>query len=500
MDMDNYYIYKNSDCKKNVKVFNLHEDIKIVKEFKNNKSFIDYNKVDFKYTKNILKEEINIPNSWSWRYNGLNRIEIGGIRNQGNCDISWAFSLISALGDRYAIKYNIAAPYLSVLYFLLYSKPKNINQSLCFLPGNTYKGLKWLETNHTILEICWPWKIVKDNNYKFPSNLEELKNCCFNCCNDQDIKIINKTQFSCKKNSTNLIVSITPSSNIDIITIDIPNTILAIQKEIIKNGPVISTFNLYDDFLYYWENDAKDKKIYIRTSKKQLGQHSVVITGWGIRDNIRFWEVRNSWGNKGDQGYFYIAFSQDTKKDTWCNIDIPSYRNQNFECGVISFLPDELNNIELFKKASEQVPHTTSASYYPNTSYHPNIYSTSQIPNLLEEQNDSGKAFSISEEKNQIYTKLPKKDRIDKREDTDNIYSKEISLDINLDKKSKTDNFIFQKILLYFCIVIIVILIIIIIVKVINKKYSNDIYKYFSFSTSNQIYSENFHHPIVLPY
>jgi uncharacterized protein with WD repeat len=39
--MDNYYIYKNSDCKKNVKVFNLHENIVIVKEFKNSKSFID---------------------------------------------------------------------------------------------------------------------------------------------------------------------------------------------------------------------------------------------------------------------------------------------------------------------------------------------------------------------------------------------------------------------------------------------------------------------------
>lgn len=499
--INNYYMYKSpTNCQKDIKIFNLHEDIILPKNFKNSSSFIEYRKVNFEYTKELLKEKISIPNNWSWRYNGLNKIELGGIRNQGKCDISWAFALISALGDRYAIKYNIAAPYLSILYFLIKSKPKNFQENLCDLKGNTYLGLLWLENNYTTLELCWPWKIIKEKDYKFPSNLEDLKDCCFNCCNDQDIDIINNTHFSCQKNSTNLIVNTTDKSNIEFVTIDIKNTINAIKIEIIKNGPVLSTFNLFDDFLYYWQNDAKDKKIYVRKSVNKIGQHSVVITGWGVRENIRFWEVRNSWGNNGNEGYFYIAFSQDTPKDKWCHIDIPSYKNNTFECGVISFLPGELNNIELFKKP--QVKSTITPHKY------------TELPSDNNE-NENEKAFSISEEKSkdniQIYTHTPEKKITEngvkgvkgvKEYKGESADKGEISLDIKIAKKKKikSDNFIIQKIILYFCIVIIVVLVIIIIIKIINKKYSNDIYRYFSYSTNNQNYSENFHHPIVLPY
>ena len=54
-----------------------------------------------------------VPTNWSWKEKRTNKIEKGGMRDQGKCGGCWAFATASALGDRYSLKYNIASPYPS---------------------------------------------------------------------------------------------------------------------------------------------------------------------------------------------------------------------------------------------------------------------------------------------------------------------------------------------------------------------------------------------------
>lgn len=96
-----------------------------------------------------------------------------------------------------------------------------------------------------------------------------------------------------------------------------------IMEEIIKNGPVVASMNVYVDFLIYkagsgsscFPNPPKTPlshvscEIHFGTltsvlgvySKSQhllryLGKHSVKIIGWGSERGELYWLIQNSWG------------------------------------------------------------------------------------------------------------------------------------------------------------------------------------------------------------
>jgi len=84
------------------------------------------------------------------------------------------------------------------------------------------------------------------------------------------------------------------------------DNVTAIQMDILKNGPVVATFDVYEDFLSYKEG------VYKYTTGKLLGGHAVRVLGWGLYKNelhheIPYWLVANSWNaGWGDKGYFKI--------------------------------------------------------------------------------------------------------------------------------------------------------------------------------------------------
>ena len=87
----------------------------------------------------------------------------------------------------------------------------------------------------------------------------------------------------------------------------LPKTPRAIAEAIYAKGPVAATFNVYDDFVNY------RRGIYVKTSDKLLGVHSVKIIGWGYDYwwRVNYWIVANSWSTRwGDGGYFKIQFGQ----------------------------------------------------------------------------------------------------------------------------------------------------------------------------------------------
>ncbi|KAJ8967970.1 hypothetical protein NQ314_002551 [Rhamnusium bicolor] len=73
-----------------------------------------------------------------------------------------------------------------------------------------------------------------------------------------------------------------------------------IQIEILNNGPVEASFDVFDDFLTYSEG------VYQRTEDaKPEGGHAVKIIGWGVEKNTPYWLIANSWNDEwGEKGYF----------------------------------------------------------------------------------------------------------------------------------------------------------------------------------------------------
>lgn len=330
-----------NDCKKDINIFN--DKKPYYGPRMNSSDIIIPAEPEFKRTKKLYSTGKPIPRKWSWREMATNKIEKGIFRDQGKCGGSWAFAITSALGDRYSIKYNIESPYLSPAWIM--TNLINNDENYCIKQGNIYITSKWLETNGAKLEICWPYEIISNNNFKIP---EIRENCCFNCC-DSSIEEKSKIKLYIEPNSTKYIVALRDYNN-NYGIVNAESTIKAIKREIMTNGPVVSTFVVYDDFMNYWYKDAPNEKIYIRNSDIQIGGHSVVITGWGEENGIKYWEVRNSWGDTGDQGYCKIAISTSTPIDKWIQIDIPYFDGQNWFGGVISFAAGKLENKDYFKK------------------------------------------------------------------------------------------------------------------------------------------------------
>ena len=330
-------------------------------------------KPDHIHSKGLADLQTPIPTNFSWRKKGGDRIEKGGLRDQGGCGDCWSFSVASVLGDRYSIKYNIKSPYPSTSWLTSNAKPPGVQSNQeCLIGGNTMLASNWLEqpNNGIKLEECWPYSIIRDNDFVSPEPLNKIQDdCCFNCCGEK-VENINKILFSCKPGSSKYLVVMNNDN-----TINVQGTINAIKRDIMINGPASTSFYVYKDFMTYWIKDAPSGKIYIRNSNVSDGGHAVVITGWGTQkddngNNIDYWEIRNSWGDTGDNGYGKIALSTSTPPNMWCQIDIPLYNGQQFDGGVISFLPGDLeikNHKDVLKSSSDNS--STNNFFYNNILY-----------------------------------------------------------------------------------------------------------------------------------
>jgi cathepsin B len=81
----------------------------------------------------------------------------------------------------------------------------------------------------------------------------------------------------------------------------ISKNVSEIQTEILTNGPVEASFDVYEDFLTYKSG------VYHHIEGKNLGGHSIKILGWGVEANTPYWLVANSWNEDwGEKGFFKI--------------------------------------------------------------------------------------------------------------------------------------------------------------------------------------------------
>jgi cathepsin B len=78
--------------------------------------------------------------------------------------------------------------------------------------------------------------------------------------------------------------------------------VLQIQLELMRNGPCVVTFEVYDDFQAY------SSGVYIKSaSAKYVGAHAVTLVGFGVDGPWAYWLIQNSWGpNWGMSGFAKI--------------------------------------------------------------------------------------------------------------------------------------------------------------------------------------------------
>eukprot|EP01100_Stratorugosa_tubuloviscum_P003434 TRINITY_DN1835_c0_g1_i1.p1 TRINITY_DN1835_c0_g1~~TRINITY_DN1835_c0_g1_i1.p1 ORF type:complete len:327 (+),score=150.95 TRINITY_DN1835_c0_g1_i1:123-1103(+) len=222
-----------------------------------------------------------LPQNFDSRTNWPNCPTIKVIRDQSACGSCWAFGAAEAISDRTCV-YGILSNWSASVTDLL---------ACCSTCGSGcnggYPSSAWhyWTTSGLVDEDCYP--------YPFPSCDHHVANSTNPCpSNDYKTPVCNK---QCK-NGENFANAKRYGQNSYTVSGE-----TQIMTEIFHNGPVETSFNVYEDFLSY------SSGIYIHKTGRYVGGHSVKIIGWGVESNTAYWIVANSWNtNWGEQGFFRI--------------------------------------------------------------------------------------------------------------------------------------------------------------------------------------------------
>jgi len=225
----------------------------------------------------LFHQTINLPTNFS----ALEQWPtcIGAVRNQGDCGSCWAFGCTEALSDRFCIHSNG-----DVIVELAPLDIVTCDTSDEGCEGG-YPENAWTYAvqSGVVLEQCAPY------NESIPSCPPDQEPClnfvptpkCNKACVDGESWEGSK-HFGQNAYSIN--------SKVD-----------QIATEIITNGPVEASFEVYEDFVNYKSG------VYRHISGKLLGGHAIKIIGWGVLNGEDYWLCENSWTDTwGDEGYFLI--------------------------------------------------------------------------------------------------------------------------------------------------------------------------------------------------
>jgi hypothetical protein len=97
--------------------------------------------------------------------------------------------------------------------------------------------------------------------------------------------------------------------------------------DLMTEGTLYAAIRIYEDFDGFFQNDPMG--VYRHLYGQLIGGHAIVIVGWGEKDGIKYWLLRNSWGiNWGDSGHFRVKRGTDE-----CGIESRVWAYSTFDAG-----------------------------------------------------------------------------------------------------------------------------------------------------------------------
>ncbi|CAL6054258.1 Cathepsin_B [Hexamita inflata] len=187
------------------------------------------------------------------------------VRDQDLCGACWAFSSVGAFSDNRCFHGKDIA---RVTYSEQFMVSCDMGSSGC--GGTHYLSApqKFLKKTGVPTEECVSYK-------SGPTNI--TGKCPSKCDDGSAIKLVKSVTFE-----------------------DVCSNEESI-KVALTQGSVQTGFAVYTDFGYYM------KGIYQHKYGRQEGGHAVTFVGYGQENGVKYWVVRNSWGETwGENGYFRI--------------------------------------------------------------------------------------------------------------------------------------------------------------------------------------------------
>ena len=216
--------------------------------------------------------------TFDWRTHNV----VNPVRNQGQCGSCWAFATTANAESVWAI-------HTGLLYDLSEQYLVDCATGIGYLNmgchgGNMDSAFKYMINN----------KQCNETEYPYVSGVTESKGNC-HTCNEF-------THFS---------------SCYDVV----PNNQVSLKNAVLKNPVVIGI----EADTYYFQSYSSG----ILTSELcgTTIDHAVEIVGFGIDNGIKYWTVRNSWGEDwGENGYFRILRTDSTNDEGICGLAMePSF-------------------------------------------------------------------------------------------------------------------------------------------------------------------------------
>lgn len=277
-----------------------------------------------------MPKEFNGPDVW--------KDYLSPITEQGKCGNCWAHSSASVLADRFAIlslgkiKF-IPSPYdltiCGAYQFTDITKqwgnvdelklmddyfqgrkvdPNNKLQSAACEGAALYTAANILYTEGVTDINCFPGKAAPKRDSAYDVNMTSVGNSndlpyCYKLQTvDFDTCVDQKTAMRKYRAKTAYNVGDPQTDSLDQLE-------LAIQHEIYRNGPVVSGFVVFDDFMDPTQFDGKTVYQHKNKSAGSNGGHAIRVCGWGEEtidgEVVPYWWIANSWGTQwGINGYF----------------------------------------------------------------------------------------------------------------------------------------------------------------------------------------------------